>query len=67
MVMEELKLRLQAKRAKIKTNEQRIAQYRQNWLFTFYQESLYRELSGEFGGGDIIPDSEDSKKFWSEM
>ena len=31
------------------------------------QKSLYRELNGDFGEEDIIPDAEDSKKFWSGM
>ena len=61
--MEELKQRLRAKRTKIKRYEQRIGLYRQNGLFTTEQKSLHRELSGEFGE-DIIPDAEDSNKFW---
>lgn len=64
--MEELKQRLRAKRTKIKRYEQRIGLYRQNGLFTTEQKSLHRELSGEFGE-DIIPDAEDSKKFWRDM
>ena len=65
LVIEERKQKLLAKSAKIKRYEQRITQYRQNRLFETDQKKVYEELNGEFNGESVIPDSEESKSFWS--
>ena len=66
-VIEELKQRLLAKAAKIKRYGDRITQYRQNRMFTVEQKKVYKELNGRTSGEGVIPDAEESKKFWSEI
>ena len=67
LVIEELKQRLIAKKTKVKRYEQRISQFRQNQLFQVNQKQVYKDLNGEKQGGRIIPNSEDSIKFWSDI
>ena len=67
MVIEELKQRLIAKKTKFKRYEQRISQFRQNQLFQVNQKQVYKELNGEEHNDRIIPNSEDSIKFWSDI
>ncbi|XP_063604453.1 uncharacterized protein LOC134779729 [Penaeus indicus] len=64
---EELKQRLLAKAAKIKRYGDRITQYRQNRMFATEQKKVYKELNGGASGESVIPDAEESKKFWSEI
>ena len=67
MVIGELKQRLIAKKAKVKRYKQRISQFRQNQLFHVNQKQVYKDLNGEKQGDRIIPNSEDSIKFWSDI
>ena len=54
-----------AKQTKVKRYEQRISQFRQNQLLQVNQRQVYINLNGEKRGDRIIPNSEDSIKFWS--
>ena len=65
-MIEELKLRILAKAAKIFRYEQRIQQYRINRLFKVDQKKVYNEFNGQKGGsnGDK-PNPEESRTFWS--
>ena len=67
LVIEELKQRLIAKKKKVKRYEQKISQFTQNQLFQVNQKLVYKDLNGEKQGGRIIPNSEDSIKFWSDI
>ena len=62
LVIEELKQRLVAKKAKFKRHEQRISQFRQNQLFQVNQKQVDKNLNGEKQSDRIIPNSEDSTK-----
>ena len=53
-----------AKKTKVKRYEQRISQFRQNELFQVNQKQVY---NGEKQGDRIIPNSEDSIEFWSDI
>ena len=65
-VIEELKQRVLAKAAKIKRYGQRVMQYKQNMLFQQDQKRFYQELNGTARNDDIVPDADDSKKFWGD-
>ena len=65
LIIEELKQRLIAKKAKVKRFEQIISQFRQNQLFQINQKQVYKDLNGEKQGDRTIPNSEDSIKFLS--
>ena len=67
LVIEELKQRLIAKKTEVKRYEQRISQFRQNQLFQVNQKQVYKDLNEEKQGDRIIPNSEDSIKFWSDI
>ena len=67
LVTEELKQRLIAKKTKVKRYEQRSFQFRQYRLFQANQKQVYKDLNGEKQGDRIIPNSEDSIKFWSDI
>ena len=67
LVIKDLKQRLIAKKTKVKRYEQRISQFRQNRLFQVNQKQVYKDLNGEKQGDKIIPNSEDSIKFWSDI
>ena len=59
LVIEELKQKL--------TVKSRISQFRQNQLFQVNQKQMYKDLNGEKQGDIIIPNSENSIKFWSDI
>ena len=67
LVIKDLKQRLIAKKTKVKRYEQRISQFRQNRLFQVNQKQVYKDLNGEKQDDKIIPNSEDSIKFWSDI
>ena len=67
LVIKDLKQRLIAKKTKVKRYEQRISQFRQNRLFQVNQKQVYKDLNGEKQGDKIIPNSDDSIKFWSDI
>ena len=67
MVIEELKQTLTAKNTKVKRYEQRISLFRQNQLFQVNQKQVYKDLNKEQQGDRMIPNSEDSIKFWSDI
>jgi hypothetical protein len=68
IVLEELKQRVIAKRAKLKRYEQRVRQYQQNKLFKIDQKKVYQELNGIFERGEkIVPDASESVAFWGEI
>ena len=67
LVIEELKQQLVAKKAKFKRYENRISQFRQNQIFQVNQKQLYKNLNGEKQSDRIIPNSEDSTKFSSDI
>ena len=67
LVIEELKQRLIANKMKVKKYEKRISQFWQNQPFQVNQKQLYKDMSGEKQGDRIIPNSEDSIKFWSDI
>ena len=49
---EEIKQRVKAKAAKIKRYDERIKQFRENQLFRTDQSRFYKELNGNYGGGE---------------
>ena len=59
--------RRQKIKLKVKRSEQRISQFRQNQLFEVNQKQVYKDLKGEKEGNRIIPNFEDSIKFWSDI
>ena len=65
VVIEELKQRLQAKAAKLKSYEQRIHQFRINRLFQQDQKKVYQEFNGMSRSEGVAPDAEGSERFWS--
>ena len=66
-VKEELKQRVTAKAAQIKRYTDRIKQYRQNRMFQDNQRRFYDEIDREGTQSNIIPDAEESKKFWGNI
>ena len=66
-VIEELKQRIVATASKLKRYEQRILQFRQNRLFVIDQKKVYQELDGQTWDNTIIPDAQESCKFWSDI
>ena len=67
VVLEELKQRLKAKRAKVIRYEQRVKQYRQNRLFISDQKRFYQEINGNTAAEKLIPNAQESQDFWSEI
>ena len=65
VVIEELKQRLIAKKAKLMRYNQRIKQYEQNRLYRIDQKRFYQEINRERTNEVIIPDSNESQKVWS--
>ena len=49
--------------------EQRIQHHRQNRMFEYDQEKLYKERDGDSSGPDTncLPDAEESCNFWSNI
>ena len=66
-VAEELKQRIKAKLATVKKHTQRVKQYRQNRLFQSNQSKFYEELDGGRDNYNIIPNKEESRKFWADI
>ena len=66
-MFEKLKQRILAKAAKIKRYDQRRTQYKQNILFKQDQKRFYQELNGTARNENVIPDADESKKFWSDI
>ena len=64
VVIEELKQRIIAKKAKVKRYGRRIKQCRQNRLFSVDQKRFYQEINGESRLEKIISNAEGSKRFW---
>ena len=64
VVLEELKQRVGAMRAKLKRYEARVKQYQQNRLFVMNQRKVYQELNGVEQNKTIVPDASESRKFW---
>ena len=67
LVIGELKQKLIAKKTKVKKIEPRISQISQNQVFQVSQKQVYKELNREKKGDRIIPNSEDSIKFWGDI
>ena len=67
MVIEELKQRLIAKKAKLMRYDQRIKQYEQNRLYTIDQKRFYQEINGERTNEAIIQDSNESQKYRNDI
>ncbi|XP_063599561.1 uncharacterized protein LOC134775881 [Penaeus indicus] len=67
VAIEELKQRVQAKAAKVKRYENRINQYRQNRMFQSNQKGLFEELEGNISNETVVPDAEESRKFWNNI
>ena len=65
--MEELKQRLIAKKAKLMIYDKRIKQYEQNRLYRVDQKRFYQEINGERTNEAMIPDSDESQKFWNDI
>ena len=63
----ELMQRLISNKSKAKRHEQRISQFRQNQLYQVNQKQMYKDLTGEKQGDRIIPNSDDSTKFWGDI
>ena len=64
-VIEESKQKILPKAAKIKRYGDRITQYRQNQIFAEEQKKVFKELNGEFGAENIIPDAKEIRRVWS--
>ena len=65
VVIEELKLRITAIAAKVRTYQGWVDSYRQNRLFENNRRHFYRELDQEGGRcDDDQPVAEQSKQFW---
>ena len=66
-VIEELKQRMLAKRAKIRRYGQRIEQFRQNRIFDFDQKKIYAEFNGDGVRTNDAPNADESKRFWGDI
>ena len=67
-VIEELKQRITAIAAKVRSNQGRVDSYRQNRLFENNQRQFYRELDQEEQRcDDDQPVAEESKQFWGNI
>ena len=62
-VLEELKQRVLAKKAKIDRYTERLQQFRQTRLFNYDQKRLYYELNGNNRVANEIPNAEESRMF----
>ena len=67
VVTEELRQRVNAKEVKAKRYGQRIRQYRQNRLFGVDKERFYQEINWETRQEKIVPNAEESRKFWGAI
>ena len=66
-VLEELKQRLVAMSARMRRYEDCSVQYRQNMLFESNQKKLFDEIEGKSKGEAVVPNAEESQKFWSDI
>ena len=66
-MIEELKQRMLAKRAKVKRYEQRIEQFRENRIFDLDQKKIYTELNGNGIRSNDVPNAEECTKFWGNI
>ena len=64
-VHEELRQRVIAIAAKQQIYDSRSLQFRQNRLFLSNQKRLFEEIEGKVRHEVVVPDAEESKKFWS--
>ena len=67
VVLEELKQRILAKTCKIKRYQSRIEQYWQNKMFQSNQKRLFEMLGNEERDNSVVPDIEESMRFWSSI
>ena len=67
VVIEELKQRVLATSEKLKRYENRAEQFVQNIMFQANQRRLFERLEKVDRSNDLRPDSEESKRFWSEI
>ena len=61
-VIEELKQKMLAKSAKVRSYQQRIEQFRQSRIFDFDQKKMYTEFNGDGLRPSDLPNVEESKK-----
>ena len=61
----EIKQRIKAKAATLRRYKNRVNKYRQNRLFQYNQFKFCQELDGNSHEGNIIPDKEKTRGFWS--
>ena len=66
-VIEELKQRMLAKRAKVKRYEQRIEQFRKSRILDLDQKKIYAELNGNGIRSNGVPNAEECTKFWGNI
>ena len=66
-VIEELKQRILAKSTKVKRQEQRIEQFRQNRIFDLDQKKIYAELNRNGVRSNDVANAEECTKFWSDI
>ena len=66
-VTEERKQRISAKALKLKRYKSRLKQYRQKRTFKNNQKDFYEELARNMKQEQVIPDAEESIKFWSAL
>ena len=64
-MLEELKQRVIAKKAKIDRYNARLQQFRQNRLFNYEQKRLFSELNENNRVANEIPDTEERRVFWN--
>ena len=67
VVLEELKQRILAKTGKVERYQSRIEQYRQNRIFQSNQKRLFEMLGNEERDNSVVPDIEESMRFWSSI
>ena len=66
-VLEEVKQRALAKKAKIVRYNERLQQFRQNPLFNYDQNKVFSKLNGNNRLANAIQDEEESGLFWNEI
>lgn len=67
VVIEKLTQRLTAKAVKIDIYERRINQFRINRMFSSNQKRVFIELNGDVVNENIVPDVDESRRFWSDI
>ena len=65
-VIEELKLGIIAKAAKVRRYKERIKQFKQNRLFKEDQSRFYQEINGEERSNEV-PNKKKAKAFWNDI